>query len=459
MIRRLITGTLAGMALAGTLLAGPATADDEPSPSESATAQPLSGTAQPSVAAPGDTVEVEGTGWPAGTQVQAVVCGDLAIGGSSACAQESAALGFVNDEGLTQLEVVVAAPPRPCPCVIRLASYNGPVVAVDIPFVVTGHPVGTPPAPILPSALLTVTDVEVQGDTGIGSWFGASPTRQLVITVRNDGDAVAVNPELTVGVGKAVGLEAQPVTIDEFSIDPGETETITVDVSLPFAAFGEYRIVGQVGPSDAGTYRTTWSSYPWGLVALNVIGLLLLAWGISRRVVARHRRRLGERAGVAGVALGATPGLDKPYVLPDVVYVSEVGGFLVSPKMAGRTNLFKRVDGRLELKDLAALGALTAAGTPMLSLPATETPAVPPGMRWSTSPPWTRTWPGAAARCRPSPLTRGARRCSPWARPAPGGRGPGPRRTPRVATYAAERCAGGRGRRHGRRRLVVLEEP
>ena len=82
-------------------------------------------------------------------------------------------------------------------------------MAVDIPFVVTGHPVGTPPAPILPSALLTVTDVEVQGDTGIGSWFGASPTRQLVITVRNDGDAVAVNPELTVGVGKAVGLEAQ----------------------------------------------------------------------------------------------------------------------------------------------------------------------------------------------------------------------------------------------------------
>jgi len=223
--------------------------------------------------------------------------------------------------------------------------------------------------------LLTVTDVEVQGDTGIGSWFGASPTRQLVITVRNDGDAVAVNPELTVGVGKAVGLEAQPVTIEEFSIDPGETETITVEVSLPFAAFGEYRVVGQVGPSEGGGFSTTWSSYPWGLVALNVIGLLLLAWGISRRVVARHRRKLGERAGVAGVALGATPGLDKPYVLPDVVYVSEVGGFLVSPKMAGRTNLFKRVDGRLELKDLAALGALTAAGTPMLSLPATDAPA------------------------------------------------------------------------------------
>ncbi len=109
-----------------------------------------------------------------------MVCGDLAIGGSSTCAQESAVLGFVNDEGLAQLDLVVAAPPRPCPCVIRLASYNGPVVAVDIPFVVTGHPVGTPPAPILPSALLTVTDVEVQGDTGIGSWFGASPTRQLV---------------------------------------------------------------------------------------------------------------------------------------------------------------------------------------------------------------------------------------------------------------------------------------
>ena len=255
---------------------------------------------------------------------------------------------------------------------IRLSSYNGPVVAVDIPFVVSGHPVGTPPDPVLPSALLTVTEVDLQGDTSILSWFGAAPQKQLVITVRNEGDAVALEPEIAVGVGKSEDVEPQPVVLEGLSLDPGETESVTVDVTLPFAAFGDYQVIGQVGQAEAGTFSTVWSSYPWGLVALNVIGLLLLAWGISRRYAARGRRRLAERAGVEGIALGATPGLDRPYALPDVVYVSEVGGFLVSPKMAGRSGLFKRVDGRLELKDLAALGALTAAGTPMLSLPAAE---------------------------------------------------------------------------------------
>ena len=314
-------------------------------------------------------------GWPATTQVQAVVCGDLAIGGSSTCAPRSSVLGYVNDDGLVEMNLVVSAPPKPCPCVIRLSSYNGPVVAVDIPFVVSGHPVGTPPTPTLPSSLLTVTDVDLQGDTSLLSWFGAAPQKQLVITVRNDGDAVALDPEVTVGVGKSDNLDAQPVVLDELSLDPGATETVTVDVTLPFAAFGDYRIVGQVGSSDAGTYSTTWSSYPWGLVALNVLGALLLAWGIRRRLDARRRRRLAQKAGVAGVALGATPGLERPYVLPDVVYVSEVGGFLVSPKMAGRSGLLKRVDGRLELQDLAALGAATLAGTPMLSLPAADGPA------------------------------------------------------------------------------------
>lgn len=375
MIRRLV---LSGTVLVSMLLAAPAAADpgDEPTSSPSGTAAPvsISGTAAPNVAAAGETVFVQGTGWPAKTQVQAVVCGDLAIGGSATCAQRSAVLGYVNEEGLVELDLVVSAPPRPCPCVIRLSSYNGPVVAVDIPFVVSGHPVGTPPAPTLPSGLVTVTEVQLEGGTSIASWFGAAPEKQLVITVRNDGDAVALDPEVGVGVGKADDLEAQPVRIDGLSLDPGETETVRIDVTLPFAAFGEYRVIGQVGVAEAGTFSTTWTSYPWGLVALNVLGALLLAWGIRRRLEARRRRRLGEQAGVAGVALGATPGLERPYVLPDVVYVSEVGGFLVSPKMAGRSGLLKRVEGRLEVQDLAALGAVTVAGTPMLSLPAADSP-------------------------------------------------------------------------------------
>ncbi len=382
MIRRLLAGAaLIGAISTNAVVVSPAAADPggdtgaDPSANASPAPESIAGSAAPNFAAPGETVAVEGTGWPATTQVQAVVCGDLAIGGSATCAQQSSVLGYVNDDGLTFLNLVVAAPPRPCPCVIRLSSFNGPVVAVDIPFVVSGHPVGTPPNAVLPSPLLTVTEVELQGDTGIAAWFGASPTKRLVITVRNDGDAVAVNPELAVGVGKATDLEPQPVEIDEISVDPGQSTTLSVEVSLPFAAFGDYGIVGQVGSSTVGDFETDWASYPWGLVLLNVFGALLLAWAIRRRLEARRAGRLADQAGVEGVALGATPGLDRPYVLPDVVYVSELGGFLVSPKMAGRSGLLKRVTGRLELQDLAGLGAVSVAGTPMLRLPADDSSA------------------------------------------------------------------------------------
>ena len=250
-------------------------------------------------------MRIEGDGWPKGTQVQAVVCGDLAIGGSSTCAMSSAVLGFANDDGLVQLDLVVAAPPRPCPCVVRLSSYDGPVVAVDIPFVVTGHPVGKPPKPVLPAASVTVTDVALRGGGGVASWFGAAPSQDLVITVRNDGTAPAVDPELVLGIGKSSDVEATPVRIDALTLAPGQTQTVVVGVSLPFAAFGDYQVVGQVGEQSTGRYQVAWSSYPWGLVALNLLGLLLLAWGVTRRIRKRRCRARDRgsrrRAGVAAL--------------------------------------------------------------------------------------------------------------------------------------------------------------
>ncbi len=289
---------LVAVALAAALLAVPATA-------HAADPEPLQGVALPNVAKPGETVRIEGDGWPKGTQVQAVVCGDLAIGGSSTCAMSSAVLGFANDDGLVQLDLVVAAPPRPCPCVVRLSSYDGPVVAVDIPFVVTGHPVGKPPKPVLPAASVTVTDVALRGGGGVASWFGAAPSQDLVITVRNDGTAPAVDPELVLGIGKSSDVEATPVRIDALTLAPGQTQTVVVGVSLPFAAFGDYQVVGQVGEQSTGRYQVAWSSYPWGLVALNVLGLLLLAWGVTRRIRKRRCRARDRgsrrRAGVAAL--------------------------------------------------------------------------------------------------------------------------------------------------------------
>ncbi|MGH1564966.1 hypothetical protein [Mumia sp. DW29H23] len=327
----------------------------------------LTATVSPGSGAPGSQITVKGAGWPAMTQVQAVVCGDLAIGGSAACDQTSAILGVANVDGEIDLDMTVGNPPRPCPCVVRVASYTGPALAVDTPFVVTGHAVGTPPSAALPLPSLRVTDVKLEGGGGIGALFGFTPTRRLVFTIENQGNAPAVNPEVLIGVGQSEKTEPTVTTSRDLTIEPLQSATMEMDVSLPFAAFGTYHVVGQVGEGELGTtFSTEWATYPWALVAGCVLGVFLIGWGLRRRLDARRDRPEVDRERAAALT-------SRPYALPDVVYVEAIGGFLVSPKAVGRSGLIRRLDGRLEQRDLEALlhDPALAVGTAVLSdLPA-----------------------------------------------------------------------------------------
>lgn len=340
-----------------------AVADEAPAPvatPAAADASGLTATVTPGEARSGANVTVKGEGWPPLTQVQAVVCGDLAIGGSAACDQSAAALAVSNVDGQLDIDLVVGNPPRPCPCVVRVASYTGPALAVDAPFVVTGHAVGTPPAAVIPQPDLVVTDAHLEGSGGIAGFFGFAPARRLVVEVENRGTAPAYSPEIAIGVGKS-DLQKPDVALKrELTIEPLQSATIETDIALPFAAFGRYHVVGSIGEGEQGAlFETTWGAYPWGLVAVNLLMLLLLAWAIRHRIaVAKARPRLDAEA---KAALTSTP-----YPLPDVVYVDAIGGFLVSPKAVGRSGLIKRLDGRLERRDLETLlrdPAALASGT------------------------------------------------------------------------------------------------
>ncbi len=315
----------------------------------------LTASVTPGEAGRAERVRVESSGWPARTQVQAVVCGDLAIGGSAACDQTTGVLGLSDVDGKVELDLVVGNPPRPCPCVVRIASYTGPALAVDTPFVITGHPVGTPPTPTIPMPNLAISDVSLEGGGGlgatIGALFGLAPARTLVVTVRNEGTAAAVNPPVKIGVEKSE--RAKPSVVDgrDLTIEPLQTATVKTSVTLPVFAFGTYHVVGAVGEGEvAAPFATTWTAYPWGLIALYVPLLILLVWGIRRRLAARRERqaRVGDPAQAASL-------LERPYPLPDVVYVDAVGGFLVSPKAVGKTGLIKQLDGRLARGDLEGL--------------------------------------------------------------------------------------------------------
>ena len=282
------------------------------------------------------------------------MCGDLAIGGSNTCDQSAGQLGAADQDGKVILDVVVGDPPRPCPCVVRVASYGGPALSIDIPFVVTGHPVDTPPQPEVPAARVVVSDIELQGGGGWKALFGAAPERRVVLTLQNTGTAPAVDPQVSLGVGKGESTEPSSTTTTDLTIEPLQSAEVSVQVGLPIAAFGDFQVVAQVGDDQATASSTTWSAYPWGLIALNVLGLALLLWGIWRRTTARRRAEAAARAaGHRATADG--------YALPDVVYVAALGGFLVSPRAASRSRVLRKVEGRLEAHDLAALLAGGAA--------------------------------------------------------------------------------------------------
>jgi hypothetical protein len=310
----------------------------------------ITGSALPDKALPGTSTLVESAGWPAFTQVQAVVCGDLGIGGSNTCDQSAGQLGAADKDGKVRLDIVVGDPPRPCPCILRVASYSGPALSVDIPFKVQGHPVGTPPTPESPAADVQIAGLELEGTGGVAALFGAPSTRRLVVTLVNQGNAPAVDPQLVVGVGRTAESPPTSTTTTDLTLDPLQTTRVAVDVSLPVAAFGTYYLSASVATETSSdpprVARTTWKAYPWGLVALNLIGIALVIWGIFRRTIGK-RRVSTARAKHRDVA--------RPYPLPDVVYVESIGGFLVSPGAAGRSGLLKKVGGRLEPADLAAL--------------------------------------------------------------------------------------------------------
>ena len=306
----------------------------------------LTGRVTPGQGVPGSTVLVESAGWPANTQVQGVVCGDLGVGGSIACDQSAGQLGAADSQGRLRLEMVVGTPPTPCPCIVRVTSYVGPSLMLDLPFVVTGHPTGTPPTPVEPAADVVVSGVQFVPDGGIAPLFGAAQHGKLVVTLLNRGNKSAENPSLLIGAGKSPDVEPTGLTTTEVTVDPLQTAEVSVEAKLPVGAFGTYYLAATTASGNGPVLSATYTTYPWALVLLNVLGLALVFTGLWRRRTA-GRRAVGASARHRWE--------ESPYPLPDVVYVEAVGGFLISPEAAGRSRMLGRVKGRLETRDLAAL--------------------------------------------------------------------------------------------------------
>ncbi|MEV0898818.1 hypothetical protein [Actinoplanes sp. NPDC049802] len=297
-------------------------------------------------AAPGDKIRVTGEGWEPAQLLQFVTCGEGGVTGSAACDTRASMATPVRQDGTFVVDLIVGEPPKACPCVIHVAAVQGDADAVvNLPITITGHASGQIPRTADPVRELVVQDARLTGGT-VAAWFGAPDRLLLVYTIRNPSPSTLVDATAQVrlgGGGDDNVFHRARIT----DLGPGQSRTLTVPVELPLAAFGQYVVTADV--SGLAQARLTHDAYPWGLLVINAAGLLLIVWGVLRRI----RRR--------GTALAwADP---SQTMLPPVVRLGSLGAYLVFDDAPGARRLRRMAGAQLSLETLRALvGAERTAG-------------------------------------------------------------------------------------------------
>ncbi|WP_300678065.1 hypothetical protein [Nocardioides sp.] len=127
---------------------------------------------------------------------------------------------------------------------------------------------------------LEISDIRLNGQSGVGDLFGGAPARTLVFVVTNTGTTAVTAPMIRVAVARSSDVTPMPVAAPISDLPVGGRAIVSVPVQLPSAALGTYRVVVQVGDAASGTFDLAWSSFPWGLLTLDAIGLALLIVGV-----------------------------------------------------------------------------------------------------------------------------------------------------------------------------------
>ena len=249
---------------------------------------------------PGETVVVRGSGWSRGP-VNLQLCGNGGVGGSPSCHMPSSRTAQANDAGDFAIQFQIAAPPRPCPCVLiarGLATEERAVSAVGV----VGHPVveGTPiKEPQAANTTLSFT-VSLRGERSWGDYFGTGPKRQLSLRVTNTGRYPTGAGSVDVSVGKEFPPTGFGQVVNFDSIAPGETQVIEAEVTLDAFAYGDYWVAAVLhSPRAEAATGTTTASFPSGLLASVVVLVLLFDLRVVRRV---RRRAKANRAALAAAA-------------------------------------------------------------------------------------------------------------------------------------------------------------
>lgn len=268
-------------------LAGAATAADGPSVELS-----------DSQAGTGGSVTVSGSGWRPHTLLMMLICGQATpsrgvIGGTNSCANGDGRAVTTDVKGGFGKKLPVAEPPVPCPCVVHVATVTGAKADADAVLQVAGHAVEPLPAEPSGGRLSILTDTRLEGAGGLLTWFGAPPSRTLVLTVGNVGSSTVKNPVFQVGTSHGVFAPQWEEQQWRGTLGPGKKARIRLPVELAAGAHGDYTVSLEYGGKVLA--EQPWGvGRPWGVTLFWILVCLVVPAAVFRvgmAVVDRVRPR------------------------------------------------------------------------------------------------------------------------------------------------------------------------
>ncbi|WNI34197.1 hypothetical protein RLT59_24170 [Streptomyces sp. ITFR-6] len=264
----------------------------------------------------GGEITVKGTGWRPDTLLMMLVCGRSSpdrgvIGGTNSCANADGRAVTTDSKGAFSKKLPVAEPPVPCPCVVHVATVTGDQSVADAAFVVAGHPVAALPKEDGNGKLAVLATTRLEGDSGILTWFGAPPSRRLVLTVGNLGSAPVKDPVFQVGTAHGVYAPQWEERQWRGTVEPGRKARMELPVELTAGAHGDYQVSLMYGTKVLA--EQPWGvGRPWGVTLFWILLCLVVPAAVFRigmavvdkvrprsaHAAARLRRRPDRFAGV-----------------------------------------------------------------------------------------------------------------------------------------------------------------
>ncbi|MEV7432120.1 hypothetical protein [Streptomyces griseoviridis] len=256
----------------------------------------------------GGSVTVTGTGWRARTLLMVLVCGQGTpaagvVGGTNSCANADGRAVTTDPAGRFSRKLPVAEPPVPCPCVVHVATVTGDKAQADAAFQVAGHPVRPLPAEPAGGRLAILTDLRLDGSSGLLTWFGAPPARTLVLTIGNLGTSAVKDPVFHVGTAHGVFAPQWDEQQWRGTLAPGDKARVALPLELSAGAHGDYTV--SLKYDGKVLAEQPWGvGRPWGLTVFWVLLCVVVPTAVFRLGMAAVDRLRPGRTGGRGRAGG-----------------------------------------------------------------------------------------------------------------------------------------------------------